>query len=114
MLTPARSKDFEVLKDSDEMLPSNRKTFGVLGTEDALDVSAPAAAADAEVDEAVAFEAGFAFGVLVIAPVLDDLAAGAGAGDNVSIADGACAGEEAEVEAVVGSLGRMGCCGGWV
>lgn len=35
MLTPAKSKDFVVLKDSEEMLPSNRKVFGA-GLVDAL------------------------------------------------------------------------------
>ena len=29
ILTPARSNDFVLLKDSDEILPSNRKVFGV-------------------------------------------------------------------------------------
>lgn len=29
MFTPARSKDFVLLNDSDEMLPSNRKVLGV-------------------------------------------------------------------------------------
>lgn len=110
MLTPARSKDFEVLKDSDEMLPSNRKTFGVLGVEDALGVSAPAGAADVEVDGLVDFGPDFAFEVLVVVPDLDGLdglAAEAGVADSVSAADGACAGEEAEVEAMVGSLGKL-------
>lgn len=98
MLTPARSKDFEVLKDSDEILPSNRKTFGVLGVEFALGVSPPVAAVEA----VVVFGPGFAL------VVLDDLAVGAGVADSVSVADGA--GDEAEVEAVAGSGGYC-CCG---
>lgn len=103
MLTPARSNDFEVLKDSDEILPSNRKTFGVLGVDFALDVSPPAAADG--VEAVVDFGPGFALVVLVAVPVLDDLAVGACVADSVSVADGACAGEEAEVEAVAGLVG---------
>jgi len=102
ILTPARSKDFEVLKDSDEILPSNRKTFGVLGTEDDLGVSP--AAEDEEEAAVVVFEPGFGFGVLVPVPVLEDLAAEAGVAADVSAADGACAEEEAEGEVVAGSL----------
>lgn len=105
MLTPARSNDFEVLKDSDEILPSNRKTFGVLGVEFALGVSPPAAAV---VEAVVVFAPGFALGDLVAVPVLDDLAVGAGVADSVSVAE--VAGEEAEVEAVAGSVGYC-CCG---
>lgn len=104
MLTPARSNDFEVLKDSDEILPSNRKTFGVLGADFDLDVSPPAAAADG-VEAVVDFGPGFALVVLVAVPVLDDLAVEACVADSVSVAGGACAGEEAEVEAVTGSVG---------
>jgi len=36
MLTPARSKDFVVLKVSEDILPSKRKVLGVFGAEDAL------------------------------------------------------------------------------
>jgi hypothetical protein len=68
ILTPARSKDFVVLKDSEEMLPSKRNVFGVFDCDSCWVVD-------------LVFGSGFVLAVLDVFAAAGGVSAGAGEGD---------------------------------